>query len=136
MAFGLKKGFARRIATAVDPTLEPGEHKVVSLWTRDPKGDMARAVFGLMVEASVPSFILTLTDRRVIVHQGNNFNATKSEMLGSYPRDQVRLISARPPKKPMHLQLRFGNEKDAEFTVQRVWTGEAREFADGLQPVS
>jgi len=68
MAFFGKKGFAQRIATAVDPSLEPGEHVEVSFWTRDPSGDLSRAVFGLLVEARVASFILTLTDRRVIGH--------------------------------------------------------------------
>ena len=65
MAFLGKKGFAQRIAKAVDAALEPGEQVVVSLWTRDPSGDFSRAVFGLLVEAGVASFILTLTDRRV-----------------------------------------------------------------------
>src|SRR5207244_8917324 len=86
MAFFGKKGFAQRIAKAVEPSLEPGEQVEVSLWTRDPSGDLSRAVFGLLVEARVASFILTLTDRRVIVHSGHNFNANKSQMLGFYPR--------------------------------------------------
>lgn len=132
MAFLGKKGFAQRIGKAVDASLEPGEQVKVSLWTRDPSGDLSRAVFGLMVEARVASFILTLTDRRVIVHSGNNFNATKSQVLGSYPRDKVFLLSADPPAKPRHLTLRFGHEKDAQFTVQPVWRGEAKQFAEGL----
>jgi hypothetical protein len=133
MALLGKKGFAQRIAKAVDASLEPGEQVEVSLWTRDPKGDLSRAVFGLMVEAQVASFILTLTDRRVIVHSGYNFNATKSQVLGSYPRDKVSVLSADPPAKPRHLVLRFGHEKDARFTVQHVWRGEAKKFAESLQ---
>jgi len=132
MAFLGKKGFAQRIAKAVDATLEPGEQVVVSLWTRDPSGDFSRAVFGLLVEAGVASFILTLTDRRVIVHSGNNFNARKSQMLGSYPRDKVSVLAADPPAKPQHLALRFGHEKDAQFTVQPVWRREAKQFAESL----
>jgi hypothetical protein len=133
MAFFGKKGFAQRIAKAVDASLEPGEQVVVSLWTRDPSGDLSRAVFGLMVEARVASFILTLTDRRVIVHEGHNFNATKSTMLGSYPCEQVSVLAAEPAAKPRHLTLRFGNDKDARFTVQPVWRGEAKQLADGLE---
>lgn len=132
MAFFGKKGFAQRIAKAVEPSLEPGEQVEISLWTRDPSGDMARAVLGLMAEARVASFILTLTDRRVIVHSGHNFNATKSQMLGSYPRDKVSVLAADPPAKPRHLTLRFGHEKDAQFTVQPVWRGEAKQFAERL----
>jgi hypothetical protein len=132
MAFFGKKGFAQRIAKAVDSSLEPGEHVEVSLWTRDPGGDLSRAVFGLLVEARVKSFILTLTDRRVIVHSGHNFDARRSQVLGSYPRELVSVLGADPPTKPRHLTLRFGGEKDARFTVQPVWRGEARQFAEGL----
>ncbi len=132
MAFFGKKGFAQRISKAVDTSLEPGENVEVSLWTRDPGGDLSRAVFGLLVEARVKSFILTLTDRRVIVHSGHNFDARRSQVLGSYPRELVSVLSADPPTKPRHLALRFGGEKDARFTVQPVWRGEARQFAEGL----
>ena len=132
MAFFGKKGFAQRISKAVDTSLEPGENVEVSLWTRDPGGDLSRAVFGLLVEARVKSFILTLTDRRVIVHSGHNFDARRSQVLGSYPRELVSVLSADPPTKPRHLTLRFGGEKDARFTVQPVWRGEARQFAEGL----
>ena len=132
MAIFGKKGFAQRVAKAVDASLEPGERVEVSLWARDPSGDLSRAVFGLLVEARVASFILTLTDRRVIVHSGHNFDARRSQMLGSYPRELVSVLSADPPAKPRHLTLRFGGEKDARFTVQPVWRGEARQFAEGL----
>jgi hypothetical protein len=131
--FGLgKKAFAGRIGRAVDASLEPGEEVAVSLWTRDPNGDLSRAIFGLFVEAGVASFILTLTDQRVIVHQGNNFNASKSTMLGSYPREEVSVLRAHPRAKPSHLDVRFGGEKDARFTVQALWGREAKAFADGL----
>ncbi len=132
MAFFGKKGFAKRIAKAVDASLEPGEQVEVSLWTRDPSGDLSRAVFGLLVEARVASFILALTDRRVIVYSGHNFDAGRSQELGSYPRELVSVLSADPPAKPRHLALRFGGEKDARFTVQPVWRREARQFAEGL----
>ena len=132
MALLGKKAFASRIAQAVDASLEPNEQVTVSLWTRDPKGDLARAVFGLLAEARVQSFILTLTDQRVVVHQGNNFDARKSTLLGSYPRDRVSVLRAHPRNKPSHLDLRFGPEKDARFTVQLLWRGEAKAFADGL----
>ena len=132
MALFGKKGFAQRVAQAVDASLEPGEHVVVSLWTRDPSGDVSRAVWGLAAEASVASFIITLTNRRVIVHQGNNFDARKSTLLGSYPREQVSVLQADPPEKPSHISLRFGSEKDARFTVQRVWRPEAKQLADAL----
>jgi hypothetical protein len=131
-AFFGKKGFAQRIAKAVDASLEPGERVEVSLWTRDPGGDLSRAMFGLMVEARVASFILTLTDRRVIVHSGHNFDARRSKMLGSYPREQVSVVAADPPTKLRHLTIRFGHEKDARFTVQRVWRVEAKELAAAL----
>ncbi len=127
-----KGAFAGRIAQAVAASLEPDEHVIIFVWTRDPNGDLARAVFGLLAEARVDSFILTLTDRRVIVHQGNNFDARKSALLGSYPRDQVSVLRADPRDKPRHLDLRFGNEKDAGFTVQPVWRRDAKAFADGL----
>jgi hypothetical protein len=81
------------------------------LWTRDPGGDLSRAIFGLLVEARVASFILTLTNRRVIVHLGHNFDARRSKMLGSYPRDQVSVAADDPPAKPRHLTVRFGQEK-------------------------
>ena len=132
MAFFGKKGFAQRIAKAVDGSLEPGERIEVSLWTRDPSGDLSRAILGLLVEARVASFVLTLTDRRVIVHSGHNFDARRSKLLGSYPREQVSVLSAEPPTKPRHLTVRFGHEKDARFTVQPVWRAEAKQFADGL----
>ena len=132
MAVFGKKGFAQRIAKAVDPSLDAGEHVEVSLWTRDPSGDLSRAVCGLLVEARVASFILTLTDRRVIVHSGHNFDARRSQMLGSYPRELVSVLAADPPAKPKHLTLRFGGDKDAQFTVQPVWRPEARQFAEAL----
>ena len=132
MAFFGKKGFAQRIARAVDSSLEPGEQVEVSLWTRDPKGDLSRAVFGLMVEGACASFILTLTDRRVIVHSGHNFNATKSQMLGSYPRDKVSVLSADPPAKPRHLALRFGHEKDAAVHGAAGVARRGQQFADSL----
>jgi hypothetical protein len=132
MAFFGKKGFAQRIAKAVDGSLEPGERVEVSLWTRDPDGDLSRALAGLLVEWKVASFILTLTDRRVIVHSGQNFDARRSKMLGSFPRDQVSVIAADPPNKPRHLTVRFGSEKDARFTVQPVWRPEAKQFAAAL----
>jgi hypothetical protein len=83
MALLGRKAFAGRIAQAVGASLEPDEQVIVSLWTRDPTGDFARAVFGRLAEPGVDSFILTLTDRRVIVHQGNNFDSRKSTLLGS-----------------------------------------------------
>jgi hypothetical protein len=132
MAFFGKKGFAQRIAKAVAPSLEPGEQVEVSLWTRDPGGDLSRAIFGLLVEARVASFVLTLTDRRVIVHSGQNFDARRSKMLGSYPREHVSVVAADPPAKPRHLTVRFGHEKDARFTVQPVWRVEAKQFAEAL----
>jgi hypothetical protein len=132
MAFFGKKGFAQRITKAVAASLEPGEQAEVSLWTRDPGGDLSRAIFGLLVEARVASFILTLTDRRVIVHSGHNFDARQSKMLGSYPREQVSVVAADPPAKPRHLTVRFGHEKDARFTVQPVWRVEAKQFAEAL----
>ena len=127
MAFFGKKGFAQRIAKAVDASLEPGERIEVSLWTRDPSGDLSRAILGLLVEARVASFVLTLTDRRVIVHSGHNFEARRSKVLGSYLREQVSVLSAEPPTKPRHLTVRVGHEKDARFT-----RAEAKQFADGL----
>lgn len=132
MAFFGKKGFAQRIAKAVAASLEPGEQAEVSLWTRDPGGDLSRAIFGLLVEARVASFILTLTDRRVIVHSGHNFDARRSKMLGSYPREQVSVVAVDPQAKPRHLTVRFGHEKDARFTVQPVWRVEAKQFAEAL----
>jgi len=85
MAVFGKKGFAQRIAKAVDGSLDPGEQVEVSLWTRDPRGDLSRTVFGLLAEARVASFILTLTDRRVIMHSRHNFAARRSQMLGVVP---------------------------------------------------
>src|SRR5438876_1460246 len=120
MAFFGKKGFAQRIAKAVDGSLEPGERIEVSLWTRDPSGDLSRAILGLLVEARVASFVLTLTDRRVIVHSGHNFDARRSKLLGSYPREHVSVVAADPPAKPRHPTVRFGHEEDASFAFQPV----------------
>jgi len=125
-----KKGFEKRVGQAVDRVLEPGEQVVSSVWTRAPGHDVATALGGVF-DASTPSFIVTLTDRRVIVHQGNNTWAAKSELLGSYPRAQV--ISLDPPSdKPKRLALRFGTEKDAAFRVQPAWQKQAKAFLDDL----
>ncbi len=126
----LNKGFRKRCLRAIEPCLEDGEQLEVFVWTRS-LGTIDQALFN---QASIPSWILSLTDRRLIVHEGNNYGAHKSRFLGSFPRDQVRLIDDPKSSPTKRLTLSFDGDEGHTFRVQQQWGKDGAALADALRP--
>ncbi len=123
MAFGFRK----RCLQAIEPCLEDGEQLEVFVWARST-GTVEQALFR---QASIPSWIITLTDRRIIVHEGDNYRANRSRLLGSFPRDRVRRIDtgAKPRSK---LTLSFDGDEGHTFLIQLMWSKDAAALAASL----
>ena len=124
------KSLMKRVAKAVEPSLETQRALVVSCTCTHPPSGSARSVLlGLPAIGAIDTWILTLTDRRVIVHKGNNMNAARSTFLGAAPRERVTMLSAEPAHGPKHLVLSFDGDAGHDFEVPLVWRGEAARFA-------
>jgi hypothetical protein len=126
------KSLLKRVTKAVEPTLEPGETLVVPVYVRDLHFSLETILLGLPASGSVDTWIVSLTDRRVIVHKGDNFNAARSKFLGASPRERVRVVAAEPPDKPAHVTLSFDGDEGHRFEVPLVWRKAAREFVEAL----
>jgi hypothetical protein len=124
----------KRVAKAVEPSIETGETVVVSVYLHDThaSGALGSVLLGLPAIGAIDTWIVTLTDRRVIVHKGNNMNAARSTFLGAAPRERVTILSAEPAHGPKHLVLSFDGDPGHDFEVPLVWRGEAARFATRL----
>jgi hypothetical protein len=129
------KGLSKRIARAVDPTLRPGETKIVSVYLHDPKGAQGIGVTlpDSPLSIVIKTWIVTLTDQRVIIHKGDEMNAARSQFVGDVTRDRVAILSAEPADKPKDLVLSFDDDAGHEFWVPALWRHEAAQFVDELQ---
>lgn len=123
------KGLRKRVGVAVERTLEPGE-SVESTVYLHVYGDPTGAILtGLPV--GIRTWIVALTDKRVILLKGNEMNAAKSEMIGGYPRADVS-VSTDEVDKPKHLELTLGDKGSARFAVPLIWRDDAATFAAAL----
>jgi hypothetical protein len=130
------KSLSKRIAKAVDPTLRPGETKVVSVYLHDPSGGQSIGVSfpESPLSSVVDTWIVTLTDQRVILHHGDTMKTSRSKFVGDVPRDHDVVISARPEDRPKELVLSFDGETSHRFLVPLVWRNEAAQFVAALRP--
>lgn len=128
------KSIAKRVAKAVDPVLRPDETKIASVYLHDPTGsDVLVELVGVPVVRVVKTWILTLTDQRLLVHEGDPMNAAKSSLLGEADRARVALLAAEPARSPKSLVLSIDGDAGHQFDVPLVWRKDAAVFADALR---
>ncbi len=123
------KGILKRVTRAVEAALEPGETLVVPVYLHDPHATLPTLLLGVPVMATMSTWIVALTDRRVLVFEGNNMNAARSKLIGDAPRDAVQVVDS----DKGHLVLRFHGDEGHRFTVPLVWRKEAARFAEELR---
>jgi hypothetical protein len=124
------KSIAKRMRRAVDPTLEPGETLRAMVYGRG-RGTIETALLGPVALAAVPTYILASTDRRVLIFQGNNFNAARSTLLGAVPREQVTVQAS--GAKPTQVTVFVAGDEGHTFEIPLVWRQDAARFAADLR---
>jgi hypothetical protein len=127
-----KKGFAKRIRQAVVQQLEPGEEIVVDVYVRGERGTVRRALFGALADASISAFIVSLTNRRMLVFQMDKFRAQNSKLLFTVPRENVRLVGSDLSGFQGQMTLDLGQGNQSTLIVQRAWIEEAKAFQAAL----
>ena len=132
MAFG-NKHLLRRATQAVEKSLEPGEQIEVIVYAWDVHFSL-EAVFIPGSLGHTKTFLLSLTNRRVIVHKGDDINLARSEFLGAMPRERVTIAETRGRRNPTSLTVRFDSDEGHRFTIPLVWRANAARFVVGLAP--
>jgi hypothetical protein len=122
------KGMMRRATVAVEHALEPGEQIDAVVYARDLHFSLEAFFVGAGAAGLADTFLLSLTNRRVIVHKGDTVNLSRSRFLGATPRDQVAVLAADPPRGPTHLTLSFAGDAGHRFEVPLVWRKDAARF--------
>ena len=125
-----EKGLRRRIGVAVERTLKPHEVVESTVYLHIYGDPLTAIVTGLPV--NIRTWIAVLTDRRVIILQGDTINAAKSEKAAEFLRNEVTVVSAEPPHKPKRLELGFGDGGSVRFDVPLIWRRDAADFVDGV----
>ena len=128
-----KKGFAKRIRRAVVSQLEPGEEVVVDVYVRGERGTVRRALFGALADATISAFIVSLTNRRLLVFRMDMFRAQNSKLLFTVPRENVRVLDSDLSGFQGQMTLDLGEGDPSTLIVQRAWIEEARAFQAALQ---
>ncbi|MCU1395509.1 MAG: hypothetical protein JWM34_3937 [Ilumatobacteraceae bacterium] len=77
------KSVLKRIMVAIDAVLEPDEHAAVVVYARARTDTTATVLFGTLALAATPTYVIALTERRLLLFHGNNVNASMSVLLGS-----------------------------------------------------
>ena len=94
------KHMLKRATAAVEQSLEPGEQIDVIVYGRDLHFSPEALFVGAGMAGLADTFLLTLTNQRVIVHKGDTMNLSRSRFLGASPRDEVAVTAADPPRSP------------------------------------
>ena len=126
------KHMLKRATAAVEQSLEPGEQIDVIVYGRDLHFSPEALFVGAGMAGLADTFLLTLTNQRVIVHKGDTMNLSRSRFLGASPRDEVAVTAADPPRSPTHITLSFAGDAGHRFEVPLVWRKEAARFVGAL----
>jgi hypothetical protein len=127
-------GIRKRIVRAVEPLLSPGETLEAVVYARDPAGRVASGTILGIVAPTVKTFVLALTDRRVLVLEGNNVNAAKSTLLGAMERERVSVQADLATTSHDRVTLVFDGT-GSTFEIPRLWREEAAGMVRSLSGV-
>jgi hypothetical protein len=123
------KSIKKRVVRAVEPVLEPGEQLVVPVYLHTYGGlNLAAVLQGTAVVGDIRTWIVALTNRRVLFFQGDTMNAARSRLLGAVPRSSAHVTYEGPPDKPTHLTLAVSGGTDDRFAVPVVWRRDAAQL--------
>jgi hypothetical protein len=127
------KSIKKRVVRAVEPVLEPGEQLVVPVYLHTYGGlNLAAVLQGTAVVGDIRTWIVALTNRRVLFFQGDTMNAARSHLLGAVPRSSAQVTYEGPADKPTHLTLSVSGGTGDRFAVPVVWRKDAAELLHEL----
>jgi hypothetical protein len=123
----------KRVGRAVVPFLEPGEQLVVPVFLHTYGSlNLAAMLQGTGVVGDIRTWIVALTNRRVLLFQGDSMNAARSRLLGAVPRSKAHVTYEGSPAKPTHLTLTVSGGTDDRFAVPVVWRKDVAELVREL----
>jgi hypothetical protein len=127
------KGIKKRVVRAIELVLEPGEQLVVPVYLHSFGGlNLAAALSGATIAGDIRTWIAALTDRRVMLFQGDTMNAARSTLIGAVPRSEARVTYEGSPTRPTHLILTVEAGTPDRFAVPLVWRKDAGTFVHEL----
>jgi hypothetical protein len=146
---GRREKLGARLGAAVGPALEPGEATVVAMPAIGGPNPWAWAwlflagVIPVVIAALffVPSYVVALTDRRVLVLRGSKWRVgTAKEVLISAPRDAVAVTGLNLSRGSamtlrlgyVYVKLRFPDGVEKRLNVPAFFSVEAATLSEGL----
>jgi hypothetical protein len=126
------RGLRRRVALAVERTLEPGEVIRSTVYLHVYGDAIGSILTGL--PTGIRTWIVALTDRRVILLKGNELNAAKSELVAAFPLADVAVAPGDGESNviPKHLEFQFAGQGNVRFAVPLIWRRDAGNFITEL----
>src|SRR5690242_14407015 len=111
------KGLRKRVAEAVGRTLEPGEGVRATVYLHVYGDPTSSILTGLPV--GIRTWIVVLSDRRVILLKGNEINAAKSELVAAYPTADVTVAADHGESEAAakHIELQIKDQGTLRFAV-------------------
>jgi hypothetical protein len=120
----------RKVAQAVEKAVGPGEVALESVYLHTyGSASSAITVGGLPV--NIGTWILCLTDRRVLMFKGDNRDASKSRLIAEFPRDAVTVESSGRGGRISHLTVSSGAGSQ-RFSVPSIWRRNATQLVAEL----
>jgi hypothetical protein len=121
----------RKVGEAVDKVVEPGEviREAVYLHTY---GSPTSSIMSGGLPTNIDTWILSVTDRRVLLLRGDSMNAANSKLIAGYPRAEVRAQPSGRGGKLTYLTVSFGADPSRRFAVPNIWRRNAAALVDEL----
>lgn len=126
------KSVLKRFMVAVDAELGSDEAAQVVVYARARVDAAAAVVFGTLALAATPTYVIALTQRRVLVFQGNNVNAAKSMLIGTVDRGLARADAVNKSDAPDQIGLVVTGQPTVFFEIPKLWRRDAARLVDEL----
>jgi hypothetical protein len=117
----------RKVGEAVAGVLEPGETARHSVYLH-VYGSPGSSILLGGLPVNIGTWILAVTDRRVLVFRGDLMDAARSRLVASYPRQAVTVEPHGGEGRPVRLTVSLGTDGSQRFSVPNIWRREAGEL--------
>ena len=121
----------RKVGEAVARAVEPGETVRATVYLHTYGSATPAIVLGGL-PVNLRTSIVALTDRRVLIFDGDETNASNSRLIAAYPRAAVSVDAENRPDRPTHLTLTFSDDGTRRFAVPNIWRKDAAAFVADL----
>ena len=121
----------RKVAEAVEKAVGPGEVALESVYLHT-YGSASSAIMVGGLPVNIGTWILCLTDRRVLMFKGDDRDASKSRLIAEFPRDAVTVEPSGRGGRISHLTVSFAGAGSQRFAVPNIWRRNASQLVAEL----